>query len=552
MRNPLRIIAIVVSLMAGVLVPLPISADEIPACGGLYTFTANRCTLPEGLIEYAVELAGGQGGAGADLSGMAASSTGIGGYGAIQVANITKQPAVEDLYIGIGQKGNDGFRYAPVTEIPGGSAMIGSAGGASWGGNVDRGSQGGSGGGASDLRTQIQAISSRFLVAGAGGGGGADANRLGGPGGSAGSNGRAGQSASGSFSDLPVALGNGQSGTACTGSGLTVKGGSGGGGGAGTLTNSGGGGGAGCANSISAGTGGLAGTDGSDVNSGGYVWSGGRAGAFGEGGWTKAELYDSAGGGGGGGFTGGGAGGAGAAGIQGYGSGGGGGGGSSYRAENVTLVAELTTNTGNGYAQVSAITSALPASTFTSYENFSHQINVTGFLKSASSQALTVTYSMTGAPSELSINPSTGLISGSMPDEGSYTVTVTASAVWSAGNVIRSTQQFSFSVSTLKQTSSLTFAQKMKKKSSRLIKLDALKTSAGQEIVLATTGACSIRPTYKYVKTKVGKKTKKVKTLVGYTLKMGKKPKKQCTVVQEAKPTGAYETFNVTSVITTR
>lgn len=537
-------------MLASGLVTVPAQADDIPACGGLYSAQYNRCILPTGLVEYAVEMAGGSGGAGSktdvSIPYPYAKIAGVnGGRGRLHVINMPNSGSQSEMVIGIGHQGRNGLLSNHLTEIAGGVAAEGSQGGASWGGrDFDGssfvGSSGGSGGGASDIRTVASNPSTRLFVVGGGGGGGAANFSLheGGQGGDAESNGNSGWHPSSYSVQSGASLGLGTAGR-CPFSGL------GGAGGAGTQNSGGGGGGSGCymdtISDSSVGTAGTVGQAGGDVRDG----YGGRPGIGGIGGANGQGRYAISGGAGGGGYFGGGAGGDGSQ----YGSGGGGGGGSSLIPSNAELV-NSDWNIGDGYAIISAITSSLPNVQQSVNGNFHHQLGVTGFSTSSSQVGLNVTYAMIGQPLGLSINPSTGLISGTFQEAGDFTVRVTASAGWPNGGIIRSTQQFTLAVSKISQTSSLSISKTMKKKSSNTFSVANLTTSAGQKIVLDAKGACSLKATYKKLKTKVGKKTKYVKTLSGYKITMGKKAGRTCTVLETAGATTSFNALSKSTVIT--
>jgi len=244
---------------------------------------------------------------------------------------------------------------------------------------------GGGGGGASDVRTcsitattcpggASSSSSSRLVVAAGGGGGGAGFDSLaGGAGGAAGAGGQ------------PGGVSNG---------------GSAGGGGAAGSASSGGNGGAAGASPASA----------------------GGAGTFGEGG--DGGNGGVGGGGGGGGYYGGGGGGGGGQ-VPDFGAAGGGGGGSSFgpTGSAVTMASTATASVVISYTPVDvapAITSPATA-TFTAGQASTYTVTATG--------TPTLTFSLSGTvPTWLSINATTGVLSGTPPagSGGTYSITVTA------------------------------------------------------------------------------------------------------------------------------
>ncbi|HEY1688304.1 MAG TPA: hypothetical protein VGF95_05505 [Solirubrobacteraceae bacterium] len=275
-------------VLAGVLAAMPSSAQAEPTCeNGAASFTYSngeqQCyEVPAGVNEIHITAIGGRG-------GEAADGEQIGGYGAVVGGYLPVSPG-EMLYIEVGQSGQFGGSKTAV------------------GGGGKAGSDSGSGGGASDVRTcsidvcaSLTAEDSRLIVAGGGGGSGLN----GGHGGNAGESGLA-DGAAGSVG-APAFDGSEEPG---------------GGGGGGTLTAGGEGG---------------SGGKGSEFNG-----LQGSAGTRGQGGAAAPT-----GGGGGGGYYGGGGGGE--AGVSeglfeaGHG---GGGGGSSYAAPYITGVTIVTAKAG--------------------------------------------------------------------------------------------------------------------------------------------------------------------------------------------------------------
>ncbi len=229
-----------------------------------YTGAAQTFTVPAGVTSIHVQATGAPGGSFADS----------GGFGDVVTSDVSVIPG-EVLYVMVGGVG---------VSVQG-DDTTGEAGGFNGGGDGGSGAGdvGAGGGGASDIRTEPNALDSRLLVAGGGGGAGATCTSCGGQGGNA-----------------------GQPGTTGDGGGA--------GGGAGT--------------SAAGGTGGTGGTSGK-----------GDDGSLGNGGTGQTGISsDAGGGGGGGGYNGGGGGGEG-------GDGGGGGGGSSYSAGSSTTITTDATGT---------------------------------------------------------------------------------------------------------------------------------------------------------------------------------------------------------------
>jgi len=249
---------------------------------------------------------------------------------------------------------------------------------------------GGPGGGESDVRTCSASatcatgttLSSRLLVAGGGGGTGT----AGAVGGNAGTTGTAGNGVT--FPSFPGS---------CAG-----------GGGTGASTSAAG----------SGGAGGAGGSDGADGDPAG--------GAGGAGGNSNVRNGGLGGGGGGGWFGGGGGGGCGFNNVS-DAVGGGGGGGSSYAAP-VVSSATFSQAVGGEPASVS-ISYTAPPVTVTNPGNQTTTAGTPVSLQVTASDSVagqTLTYSATGLPDGLSINPGTGLITGTPTTAGTSNVTVTA------------------------------------------------------------------------------------------------------------------------------
>jgi hypothetical protein len=141
-----------------------------------YTGGEQTYTVPAGVVAVAASLTGGTGGGGCPYGG------GSGGAGATLAATIPVTPG-QTLYVEVGADGT-----------------VGEGGWPTFGGGGAGGSRyvAGSGGGASDIRTESGALSSRLLVAAGGGGCGADnfSGANGGAGGLPGGNGGGGTGAS--------------------------------------------------------------------------------------------------------------------------------------------------------------------------------------------------------------------------------------------------------------------------------------------------------------------------------------------------------------------
>ena len=277
-------------------------ASGTATCTFTYVGAPQAFVVPAGVSSVVVGVDGAQGAA-----GEGADSNSAGGDGGIQAGTLAVTPG-ETLEVFVGGDGSTG----------------GYNGG---GGDSGQAIPGGTGGGASDIRTSPFGLGDRVVVAGGGGGGGAEGYVSGptttppGPGGAGGAGGAV--AAGGAGGGTPTTLGGGGAGAGATG---------GVGGAAGVV-----GGGSGD------GTGGAAGSSG----------QGGSSGAGGAG--LDAELGGD-GGAGGGGYVGGGGGGGGAADDthSTAGGGGGGGGGSSYIVPSAVAPSSTTgVQTRNGAVQIS-------------------------------------------------------------------------------------------------------------------------------------------------------------------------------------------------------
>jgi hypothetical protein len=115
--------------------------------------------------------------------------------------------------------------------------------------------------------------------------------------------------------------------------------------------------------------------------------------------------------------------------------------------------------------------------------------------------------------------------------------------------MISSIQRFTLNVAKIEQSSNLPIKLSMKKRSAITFTLSQLKTVQNQDIQIKVQGACKVSKSYKNVKTKVGKKTKYVKTLSAYKITMGKKARQTCTVIETADPTASLNAFSKLTVI---
>jgi len=348
-------------------------------CTFTETGSAQTWTVPAGVTSPTFTLYGAEGGGSGDDNGP-------GGVGAEVTATLTVTPGTV-LQVNVGQAGGTGT-----------SSSFG-GGGAGGGGFAG----GGGGGGASDIRTPASdgtyPPGNRVLVAGGGGGGGGlafttDATFIadsGGTGGNAGSPGGAGEPQT----ILGATMGGGGEG----GAGATN--GPGDGGASGQMTDS---------NSC-------AGTNGPSGNPG--------VGAVGG---NSSAIAGTLGGGGGGGYYGGGSGGAGAFGgtlcPAGAGAGGGGGGSSSPAAD-VVGDAAAPGQSGNGEVIISytvpplkVTTTSLPAATG------GHSYTAPALAATGGVTPYSWSVPPGTLPPGLSLNSSTGVISGIPDVAGTYTFTV--------------------------------------------------------------------------------------------------------------------------------
>lgn len=360
------------------------------------TSVTGTWTVPAGIEVVQVALQGARGG-----NGLATgtSSAGTGGLGALIKASLTVT-AGEVLDIGLGTPGDDATGSAGGND--GGVSGLGLGSGGAGGDGGFNAYFGGGGGGASAIR-----IGGSVVLIAAGGGGGGSANDDGAQ--SPASGGAGGNSGSGV---VPL-------------TGSTSRNGSPGGPGSGPSHAEGGGGGTGSA-------GGAAGDAGSTGGSAGSLYNGGNGGS---------NLCD--GGGGGAGYYGGGGGGGGTDPTE---NGcGGGGAGSSFM--------DGTRTSGNYIESNSPVSDA--GSAQINYIDFTTTTLATATVGSSYSQSIVATFgaatspdtwSVTPAlPTGLTLNTSTGEITGTPTATSSATYTVTAE-VTSVGTVARSTKDFTLTV----------------------------------------------------------------------------------------------------------
>ena len=380
----------------------PVTATWSPAtpvCGSFAT-----ATPPVGTVSATVTISGAGGGGGGTNSG----SGGTGGSGG-QVSTtlaITHNTGVVSVKTGCGG-GAGGESGSSDSTKSGPSGAAGYAAGGSGGSgssefaSIDGESSAGAGGGASGLCLGNGVCNTALVVAGGGGGGGARWDCTGSTGPGAGGTAESGGSATVS------------SGTA----GGTGDGSDGAGGGGGTST---GGGSGGSGDNQSGSTG--ANTP--------YSSTGGNGGA------GKGSEAGAGGGGGGGGYTGGGGGGGDGC-TSGSDAGGGGGGGSS--GVNGTYASSTGYAAGSGGGGNEATGTGGTVTLTWNVDNLS--VTNPGTQSNASGSAITtltiaaphdttggnsVTFSATGLPTGLSINSSSGAITGTPSAGGSFSPTITA------------------------------------------------------------------------------------------------------------------------------
>ncbi|MFN8015442.1 MAG: Ig domain-containing protein [Acidimicrobiia bacterium] len=415
------------------------------ACGSTFTTpeSSTDCTFASGVISVTVDVYGASGADGEGGTGGLGAG-GNGGNGQRIIATIDVADG-ETLQFNVGSTAS-----ATTPGASGAGDMDGGAGGVNGGAFL---TSSGAGGAASDVRrSPFNRTDTAITAAGGGGGGGASGFGLNGGNGGAGyRGGTAGQGTGTAGTDggnVGDPGGNGGTPTIASGTG-----GGGGGGGGASPSQVGNGGGGGGGNGI--GTGGTGGTGGNNGNNGsdfdGFGGGlGGLAGILGQGGDGRNSIIDALGqgGGGGGGYFGGGSGGSGGNGGSGRAAGGGGGGGSGFREAGATH--DLTfddNNTGDGFIILSAISSNAPTSA-TKGSSFSYAPTTFGFTGSGIPDPTTPTWSISSGtlPSGLTLNTSTGEITGIALAEGTFNFVLTASATLPGTEVRESSQSISLVV----------------------------------------------------------------------------------------------------------
>ena len=365
---------------------------------------------PAGTVSATVTLNGGGGGGGNTNSG----SGGTGGTGG-QVTGtfaLTHNTGAVSIKLGCGGSGG-------TTGGGGGSSINGANGGAGYAAGAASGSAtdedvsvdgiaaGGGGGAASGLCLGTSGCTAMVAVAGGGGGGGSREDCTGSDGPGTGGAGQSGGSSTVSAGAAGTAGGDGSSD---------------GGGGGGGATSAGGSGGSGASHNGS---------------TGGNSPSSSTGGAGGAGGGGFPDEAGASGGGGGGGYTGGGGGGGDEC-TSGDDTGGGGGGGSS--ADNSSYASSVSYNGNGGGGATTGNTGGSGSVSLTwnvdnlSVTNPGTQSNVSGSAISNltisaphdTTGGNTVTFGASGLPSGLSINATTGVISGTPTAACACSVTVTA------------------------------------------------------------------------------------------------------------------------------
>jgi len=384
--------------------PVAASWSATPSCGTYVT-----ATPPAGTVSATVTIKGAGGGGGATNSG----SGGSGGNGDGVTGTLLLDHSRGAVSVDLGCGGSGGSENGGSGTTNGGSGGGGYAAGAGGGAakaetaSVDGRASGGGGGGASALCRGTTGCTTPVVVVGGGGGGGGRFDCTGSTGPGSGGSGSA--TASPPTVDPGAAGSNGDGSNGAGGGGGTASGGGGGGNG---YEQSGSGG----ANTPTSSTGGSGGTGGS----------------------TSAFSYEAGagGGGGGGGYTGGGGGGGDAC-ATGSDAGGGGGAGSSV----VESAYNLTSSYGAGAAGGGTSTPGTAGSISLTWNVDNLSVTNPGTRASVSGTAVTgptiaaphdttggntVSFAATGLPTGLTINPSTGSITGTPTTAGNYSVTVTA------------------------------------------------------------------------------------------------------------------------------
>lgn len=209
-------------------------AAPVPAGSAAFTTVGDASwTVPAGVCQIEVTLAGGGGGAG----GAEGTTGGRGGSGAVVVGTLPVS-AGQALAITVGGAGGDSTSgwvpfASPGESGPAEAAVNGNAGAGGVGGGGVGGAGLGSGGGGGGGASSIAAAGTSLVVAGGGGGGGADGPAgVGGPGGDAGAAGADGVEVMDDLlptADAPTALQvNGVTRATGGGAGTSTAGGAGG------------------------------------------------------------------------------------------------------------------------------------------------------------------------------------------------------------------------------------------------------------------------------------------------------------------------------------
>ncbi len=425
------------------------------ACDATFTtpVSSTDCEVANGVVSVTVDV---YGAAGADGQGgnNGLGNGGTGGNGQRIIATIAVTSG-ETLQFNVGSAG-----FGELRGFSGAGDMDGGNGGVNNGAFT---TSSGGGGAGSDVRRAPFARTNVAIAAGGGGGGGG-ASGLGLDGGNGGAGYRGGTAGQGTGTagtnggNVGDPAGDGGTPTAASGTG-----GAGGGGGGAAPFQVGNGGGGGGGNGI--GTGGAGGTGGNNGNNGsdfdGFGGGlGGLAGVLGTGGSGRNSIIDALGlgGGGGGGYFGGGSGGSGGNGGSGRASGGGGGGGAGFREVGVTN--DLTfddNNSGDGFIILSAISSNAPSSA-TVATAFSYAPTVIGYTGAGIPDPESPTWSISSGtlPSGLTLNTSTGEITGTPDTAGTFDFVLTASDSLTGGGLRESSQEISLVIDASAVTSTPT------------------------------------------------------------------------------------------------
>ena len=432
-------------------------ASAAPLCSGVYSTasTSTDCQFADGVTHVTFDVFGAKGADGLPGAGGTGDG-GVAGEGAHATYTAILQSNAEVIQVNVGQNGNDDA---------GGTHPRGDASGGDGGLNSGFASDtAGGGGSASDVRYGTFTLAESYVIAGGGGGGGGGAGSggVGADGGGAfgttAFGGDGGANGGGSLAESGGADGaDGGDGGLRTGIGNHGGGGGGGSGASDTVGGSGGGGGQ-HSMSGSAGSGGTNGTNGTNASltsatGGGFGGHGTTDGNGGDG--SDSDVVGvGLGGGGGGGKFGGGAGGNGNMSSS-QGTGGGGGAGSSYVDVSHDFAYGMAGESAAPKVVISAITSNAPSPTLTVGDSFAYTPTLVGYTGAGVDIPLAPTFSSTTLPAGLTLNTSTGAISGTVTTPGTTTVTLTATAVAALSNRV-SKQEITFAVSAATTTTTAT------------------------------------------------------------------------------------------------